>query len=119
MMPRKLAQHAFPLGRELQHHFAAIDIAGIALHQSVLLAPIHQLHRTVVLNLHSIGNITHRRRRGLRLERKQKLILLRFEAGFTRSLLAESQETPDVVTKLRQGAVFRLSEVSTAFLSIS
>src|SRR5215472_15324270 len=99
MMPRQVAQHAFALRRELEHHLAAINVAGIALHQAVLLAAIHQLNRTVVLNLHSIGNITHSRRLRLGLERKQKLILLRFEAGFTRSLLAEPQETADVERK--------------------
>ena len=119
MMPRQVAQHAFALRRELEHHLAAINVAGIALHQAVLLAAIHQLNRTVVLNLHSIGNITHSRRLRLGLERKQKLILLRFEAGFTRSLLAEPQETADVETKVRQGTVFRLSQISADLFSIS
>ncbi len=91
MMQRKLAQHFFTLGGELQMNFAAVFRPALATDKAAGLETVHQLNRAMVLNLETFGDFgdlgTHVERQSL--EREKKLMLAGLETRLARRPLAK------------------------------
>ena len=104
MMQRKLAQHFFTLGRELQMNFAAVFRPALAAYKAAGLEAIHQLNRAMVLDLETFGDFgdlgTDVERQPL--EREKKLMLARLKTCLARRPLAEPQEPAYLVPELGQ-----------------
>ena len=100
------------LGRSRQPHQHAPAIRSIMPppHQARRLQPVHQFHHAVVPDPHPLRELADRRLAAARkpLDRQQRLVLARGQAGRARRKLAELQEAPDQVTELRQAAVILL-----------
>ena len=62
-----------------------------------------------MLNLHLLGEVADARSHsaGCALDGQQQLMLLWFQAGRARHLLAEMQKAADLVAEFSQGAVIR------------
>lgn len=70
-------------------------------YQPPLHQPVDQLNCTVMLHLQPFGQDSDRRRRTFQtFEGQKQLMLLGFEPGTARCLLAEMEETADLVAKL-------------------
>ena len=109
-MQRESSQEPFPLRQKLYQHLAPILISAMPGSQSSALQAIDQLHRAVMLQLHSFCERTNRGAHVRRktLNREQQLVLLGFESGGAGSRFAEVQKTPDLVAELRQGTVIEV-----------
>jgi len=103
-MQRKLAQHFFPFGGELQVNFAAILRPTLPVDKSGGLQAVHKLNRAVMLDLQALGKLgnlgTHVRRQPL--QREKELMLARLKTCFACCPLAKPQEPANVVPELGQ-----------------
>ena len=104
-----LAQQLFSARGQAEHDRATIFLGARTADQALGLQAIGQFHRTVMLNLQAFGKDADGGNpvRRQALDRQQSLMLLGFQARIARCLLAEIQETPDFVAKVRQGTVVR------------
>ncbi|HWH60338.1 MAG TPA: hypothetical protein VN682_22100 [Terriglobales bacterium] len=104
MMKRKLAQHLFPFGGELQVNFAAVFRAALAAHKATCFQTVHQFNGAMVLDLEALGDFgdlgADIRRQPL--EREKKLVLTRLKTRLAGCPLAESQEPAYLVPELGQ-----------------
>ena len=104
MMQRQFGEHFLSLGSEREENFAAVVLSPRALDKSSSLQTVHQFHRTVVANFHTTGQFpdsrTHVGRHAL--DRQHQLVLPSFQTCLLYHLLAETEETSDLVTELRQ-----------------
>jgi hypothetical protein len=93
--------------RQAHYHLPSILLTGLPRHVSQPLQPVHQFHRTVVLELQTAGQLANSRYNAFRqpLEGQEQLVLLGLHPGRPNLLFAKSQESPDLVTKLGQGAI--------------
>jgi hypothetical protein len=94
--------------RQAHHHLPSILSARLSRDVSQPLQAVHQFHRTVVLQLQTAGQLANSRYNAFRepLQSQEQLVLLGFHPGRPNLLFAKSQESPDLVTKLGQGAIF-------------
>jgi len=104
MMQRQFGEHFLSLGSEREEDFAAIVLSPRAMDKSSSLQTVHQFHRTVVADFHTTGQFTDSRTHVRRhaLDRQHQLVLASFQTCILDHLLAETEETPDLVTELRQ-----------------
>jgi len=104
MMQRQFGEHFLSLGSELEEDFAAIVLGPRALDKSSSLQTVHQFDRTVVADFQTTGQFADSRTYVLRhaLDRQHQLVLASFQTCLLYHLLAETEETSDLVTELRQ-----------------
>ena len=66
-----------------------------------------------MLQLQTLGQFADGRRRAVRqaLDGQEELVLLRLHSGRPHLLLAEAEESPDLIAEVGQGAVFFEGEI--------
>ena len=108
MRDRELSQNAGARTRQMNHHLAAILLAGLPRDVSQLLQPVYQFHRAVMFQLQPLGQFADGRRGAVRqtLDGQQQLVLLGLHAGGPHLLLAEAEKSPDLIAEFGQRAVF-------------
>lgn len=106
MRSRELRQFGFAARGDGDQHLAAVGLGARAPNVSAPRQPIDELYGGVVLNLKSLGEYAdHGFAIGLGAQGEEKLVLLGFDIGSARGLLAEVQEAADVVTEVRKQRV--------------
>ena len=104
MMQRQFGEHSLSLGSESEEDFAAIVLRPRAMDKSSSLQTVHQFHRTVVADFHTTGQFADSRAHVRRhaLDGQHQLVLASFQTCLLYHLLAETKETSNLVTELRQ-----------------
>ena len=112
MRQRELREHALAVRRDPQSDFASIAFAAVALQEPARNTARRELDRAVMFELQSLREHADRGPIGERqgLEREQKLMLLRLDAGGPRSRRAEGQEAADLVANLGERDVIALTQ---------
>jgi hypothetical protein len=121
MMNRKPAEQPIAPGGSRNKHFPAVLFAAMPQHQSGSLHPVHQFHCAVVLQLHTLRQLAHRRTlfRREAFDGQKQLVLLRFNARPTRSLFAKMEKTPDLIPEFRQRTIVELVRVDHGLYRIT
>lgn len=109
MGQREAAEHARAGTREVNDNLAAVVGAARPSYVAVSCQPVYEFNRAVMLQLEPRSKLADSR---LHLgwkafDSEQNLVLLRLELVAARLLLAEMKIAADLVTKVRQGPVFR------------
>src|SRR5690349_4918842 len=109
MMDREFLQQLLAARRELEQDLAAVVFAAAAFHQVTPSQTVHQFHCTVMLDLQALGKLANATAAIFRqtFQGQQEQVLLRFQAGRPRSLLAEPQKAANLITKFSHGPVIR------------
>jgi hypothetical protein len=120
-MLRHLLQHALSAWQERHQHAPPVVPAPGAPHVSVGFEPVDQFHHAVVLQRQTLRQ---RPDRGFFVFREppdgqQQQILLRFQTRSARHGVALTDEVPDSIAQLRQGAVFLSGNLCRHECSIS
>lgn len=116
MMPGQLPESAFALRRERQQNLAAVGVSTVAAHVSSGLKAVDEFHRTVVADLHLVGEFSDTRPNscGHSFDGQQELVLAMFETGVFHGPFAEAEELPNLKAKRRQSLVVGKSELPHA-----
>lgn len=107
VVQRKLAQHFLAFSSQGQPHLASVVLHAVAPNIATRGEPVHQFNRTVMPNLQALGQFSDSRM-GLSVQSLQcqhQLMLVWFDAGGARSLLAEMQKAADLIAQVGQGLV--------------
>ena len=101
MALRKLAQHLLARLGQPHMHLAAIGLCALPLSEALRNQPVNQLYGAVMPKLKPFREVANAcfTVSSAGLDSEHQLVLLRFDAGRPRGLLAESQEAPDRVSK--------------------
>jgi hypothetical protein len=104
---RQPLKQRFSTTREGQHDFAAVCLAARTTQQALCFQAIRQLDCAVMLNQQPLGQHSDggQAMRGQALDRKQRLVLLRLDAGGIRLPFTEIQETPNFKAEIRKHLV--------------
>jgi hypothetical protein len=104
-MKRKFTQDPFALGGESEQDLPAVLATAPTANVAVGGQAIDQLDGAVVLNLQPLGNFPNAGPGILRtsFDGQHHLVLAGFQASAARCLLAEMQETTNLMTQIRQG----------------
>src|SRR5271169_5710501 len=104
-----MLQQALTFDGQLYVYLAPVFFPANPLDQASLYQSVHQFDCAVVLNLEAFREVADRwldvPRRSF--DGEHQLVMLRLKPGLPGCFLAEPQETPDLVAKLRQGLVVR------------
>jgi len=101
MQLRQLCQNRLATLRKVNPHEAAVRLALDFADQPSLGCPLHQADHRVVTLLQKFGQFTDGCRFSVRVTRdpEEQLMLLRSDTFRSRRLLAETQESPQVITE--------------------
>ena len=104
MVQRQIPQDLVSCRGKRQEHLTPILAAAAPSDVAGASQPIDQFDRAVMLDLQPLRQFADARARSVRkpFQREQQLVLARFEAGVTGRLLAERQESADLIPKLCQ-----------------
>jgi hypothetical protein len=107
MVQREMPQNPLALGREFHAHLSPVLVSAGLLDEAPLHQPVHQFDGAMVLELKALGQIGDGRPwvAAHTLHREHQLMVLRLDSGLPGRILAEVQETADLVTEFRQGLV--------------
>ena len=109
----KLAQQLLAFRRKGDQHLPPILIAMVPQDRAMRFQPVNQFNHAVVAQLQTPGQFADGRLAVFRqaFNGKHQLMLLGFDPGRARLLLAEVQEAPDLKAELGQSAVIGQGKV--------
>jgi hypothetical protein len=98
-----LGEHPLALRRQGDEHPAPVLDAPLPAHEAAHFEPVEQFNGAVVPELQAFRQVAdgHFLAGCGALRCKQKLMLLRLQAGLPRGVFAEAQEEPELVAELR------------------
>lgn len=109
MVQCKMPQNPLALRREFHAHLSPVLVSAGFLDETTLHEPVYQFDGAMVLELKTLSEICDARAcvRARTLHGKHQLMVLRLQSHPPGRILAEAQETADLVTEFRQGLVIR------------
>lgn len=101
MRKREAFEEAFTARTDSQQDFSGVGTTADALEQSFRFEAAAQFDRAMVADLQTLGESADRSGKswGQPFQRKQRLMLLRLDAGGAGRILAEIQKAPDFVAE--------------------